>query len=101
MFFVFLGAFFAILGNFIKTIKPNHFIGIHTPWTLESDYTWEKTHQLSGPIWVVGGIMIAILPFVFPHKAVSPIIILGMLTVMILVPVVYSYFVYRNKDEEV
>jgi uncharacterized membrane protein len=100
LFFVFIGAFLAILGNFMKTIRPNHFIGIRTPWTLESDHTWEKTHQLGGPIWVVGGIMIAILPFVSPLKDVMTIIFLGIVAIMALVPIVYSYIVYKNEEEE-
>ncbi|MCK6608952.1 MAG: DUF1648 domain-containing protein, partial [Flavobacterium sp.] len=29
-----IGLLFAFLGNYFKTIKPNYFIGIKTPWTL-------------------------------------------------------------------
>jgi len=97
---VFIGALFAFLGNFMKTIKPNHFIGIRTPWAMESDHTWEKTHQLGGPIWVVGGIMIAILSLIPALKTVMVFVVLGILTIMVLVPTIYSYIVYKNEEEE-
>jgi uncharacterized membrane protein len=35
--FVIVGLLFAFLGNYFKTIKPNYFIGIKTPWTLENE----------------------------------------------------------------
>jgi len=98
--FLLLGSLFAILGNYITTIKPNNFIGVRTPWTMESDYTWKKTHQLAGPLMIGGGIILDTLPFIFPYKAVSPIIVLGIIAIMVLVPVVYSYFVFRNEEEE-
>ena len=37
-------AYFAFLGNYFKTIKPNYFIGIKTPWTLENERGLEKKH---------------------------------------------------------
>jgi uncharacterized membrane protein len=97
---VVLGSFFAILGKFMKTMQPSYFIGFRTPWTLESDHTWKKTHQLAGPIWMVGGTMIALLSIFFAHKTVIPYISFGIIAIMCLVPFVYSYIVYRNEERE-
>jgi len=58
-----IGALFAMLGNYFQTIRPNYFIGIRTPWTLENEQVWKKTHLLSGRLWMVGGIVIVILSF--------------------------------------
>jgi uncharacterized membrane protein len=33
--------FFIALGNYFKVIQPNYFIGIKTPWTLESKEVWK------------------------------------------------------------
>jgi len=40
--FSIIGLLFAFLGNYFKTIKPNYFIGIKTPWTLENEEVWKK-----------------------------------------------------------
>ena len=46
-----------ILGNFMGKMRPNYFVGIRTPWTLESPVVWQKTHRISGPIWVAAGLL--------------------------------------------
>jgi len=33
------------IGNLMYSIKPNYFVGIRTPWTLNSEFVWRKTHQ--------------------------------------------------------
>ncbi|HLV39232.1 SdpI family protein, partial [Xanthomarina sp.] len=38
-----IGVLYIILGNYFKTIKANYFIGIRTPWTLESETVWKET----------------------------------------------------------
>src|SRR5690606_10208813 len=40
-----MGVLFIILGNYFKTIKANYFIGIRTPWTLESEAVWKDTNK--------------------------------------------------------
>ena len=40
--FAIIGLLIAFLGNYFKTIKPNYFIGIKTPWTLENEEVWKK-----------------------------------------------------------
>ena len=93
-----IGTFFSIIGIICKSIKPNNFIGVRTPWSMESDYNWKKTHQLAAPILIWGGAILDALPFIFPHKAVNTFIVLGIAFIMVLVPHVYSYIVYRNED---
>ena len=46
-----------IFGNLMGTMRPNYFVGIRTPWTLESPAVWQKTHRISGPIWVAAGLL--------------------------------------------
>src|SRR4051794_14598450 len=33
-------AFFVVLGNYLGNLRPNYFVGIRTPWTLEDPETW-------------------------------------------------------------
>lgn len=46
-----IGVLFIILGNYFKTIKPNYFLGIRTPWTLEDETVWKETH-MAGIMWL-------------------------------------------------
>jgi immunity protein, SdpI family len=86
---------FIILGNYFKTIKPNYFIGIRTPWTLENEAVWEDTHILGGKMWFIGGILIAISSIVLNSKA-NLIVLLIITGILIIVPIVYSYFSFKK-----
>jgi uncharacterized membrane protein len=89
-----VGLLFAALGFFFRSIKPNYFIGIRTPWTLENETVWTKTHKVSGPVWIAGGIFMAISPLF--AKAASVFIILGVTFGLAIFSVVYSFVTYRN-----
>src|SRR4029450_677673 len=39
-----IGLLFALIGNYMHTIKPNYFAGFRLPWTLESEDNWRQTH---------------------------------------------------------
>ena len=93
-----MGLLFAALGFFFRSIKPNYFIGIKTPWTLESEEVWTKTHQVSGPVWIACGLFMAIAPLF--AKAASVYIILGTTLGLSVFSVVYSYMVYKALPKE-
>jgi uncharacterized membrane protein len=92
----FLGLFFAVLGNYFQTVKPNYFIGIRTPWTLENENTWKSTHRLAGRIWMAGGILIVLFSFITESNSLLW-IVFGIITgIMVIVPVVYSYIEFKK-----
>lgn len=93
--FVLLGLFFAAMGNLMHSIKPNYFVGIRLPWTLDNDDNWRKTHQLAGRIWFASGLTIAVLALLFSGETAF-VILFSMLFIMILIPVVYSYRLYKK-----
>lgn len=92
--FPLIGLLFAFLGNYFKTIKPNYFIGIRTPWTLENEEVWKKTHLMGGKIWFVGGLLMA-LTFVLPNE-IQLYTFLGITAVISIVPIVYSYLEFKK-----
>lgn len=94
-----LGGFFAALGNFFQTIRPNYFMGIRTPWTLESDSVWKKTHLLAGRVWMAGGLLILLLSFFFRNESLFLIISGTILGLLIVVPIVYSYLFFRQEKQ--
>ncbi|HPY82899.1 MAG: DUF1648 domain-containing protein [Bacteroidales bacterium] len=94
--FVIIGVFFAMFGNYFQTVRPNYFIGIRTPWTLENEQVWKKTHRLGGRIWLVGGVSIAILAFFVTYKIIFTILFVLILSFMVVVPVLYSYIEFKK-----
>ncbi|MBA4139525.1 MAG: SdpI family protein [Segetibacter sp.] len=94
-----MGLFFAYLGNLMYSVKPNYFVGIRTPWALEDDENWRKTHHLAGKLWFAGGILIAITTCFLPAITGVPVMI-GIVVIMTLIPGIYSYryFAHHKKS---
>jgi uncharacterized membrane protein len=90
-----IGIFFTYLGNIMYSLKPNYFVGIRTPWTLEDEGTWRKTHQLGGKIWLAGGIFITIATLLLP-ASIASLVFISAAIIMALIPVFYSYFYFKN-----
>jgi uncharacterized membrane protein len=93
--FVALGALFAVLGNYFQTIRPNYFIGIRTPWTLENPDVWKATHRLAGKLWMIGGILSILLSFVMP-KEIFKVIFITIICIITIVPVAHSYLEFKK-----
>lgn len=91
-----MGLLFCILGNYFHNIKPNYFAGLRLPWTLENEDNWRKTHLLAGKIWFAGGLIMAIV-CLFSPLIVSVITTFTLITVMIFIPCVYSYRLYKKQ----
>ncbi|WP_310395962.1 SdpI family protein [Hymenobacter sp.] len=69
---VLVGVFFALLGNYLTTVQPNYFVGIRTPWTLESPTVWARTHRVGGILFCVSGLLLAGLALVLPAAWALP-----------------------------
>lgn len=82
-----------LIGNVMGRFRHNYFVGIKTPWTLASDEVWRKTHRMSGPLWVIGGIILLILSFT---KINSDSAALAIILLIVIVPTVYSYVIYHK-----
>lgn len=92
---VVVGLLVTVLGNYMKTVKPNYFIGIRTPWTLESPEVWGKTHLLAGKLWFAGGLLM-VASALLSKGAVQFGLVLGIGLVISLIPVGYSFWLYRR-----
>ncbi len=85
---------FLILGNYMGKIKHNYFVGIKTPWTLANEEVWTKTHRFAGPFWVGAGILGLLLSFF--RTAWAGYLLFASYLVMGLVPIIYSYIIYKS-----
>lgn len=91
---LFLMALIVVIGNYLPTIKPNYFLGIRTPWTLEDDVVWFKTHRFSGRLWTgcgLGGLVIFI---VWPQLPL--LVSVCIIFLLASASMVYSYVTYRQ-----
>lgn len=90
-----VGFLLAAMGNVMGKVKPNHFVGIRVPWTLDDDEVWRRTHRFAAPIWVLGGLALwgtTLLP-AFLQLA----FVLTVVAVLTIAPVVYAYVIYRER----
>ncbi len=87
---------FIALGNYLPRVKSNWWIGIRTPWTLESEAVWRETHRVGGRLFVLGGV-VAGLSVVLPAALRMWVSLTG-LVLAGLVPVVYSYVLWRREQ---
>ena len=63
---VLVGGFFVFMGNYLTTVQPNYFVGIRTPWTLDSPRVWARTHRAGGILFCLTGLLMVGLALVLP-----------------------------------
>ncbi len=89
-----LGFLFYYLGVVTDHVRMNWFIGIRTPWTLNNEVVWRKTHKIGAKLFKACGV-IAFLGIIFDQIAlyliVLPVILVAIYTT------VYSYFEYQRQ----
>lgn len=90
---VFMGPLFLVLGNYLPKIRQNYTVGIRVPWTLNNENNWNKTHRMAGKVWVIGGLLL----FILGLLNIANGFVFGItLTLMFVVPIIYSYRLYKN-----
>ncbi|MBI3737612.1 MAG: SdpI family protein, partial [Chloroflexi bacterium] len=89
-----IGLIFIFAGLMMMKAKRNFFIGIRTPWTLSSDRVWDETHRVGSWIFIAMGI-ITMLTIFFGEIGIY--IMLVVLLIGVIIPVVYSYFLYQDE----
>ena len=95
---MFILLFMAFLGNYMINLKQNHFIGIRTPWTLESASVWKKTHQFAGKLLFFGSIVGIIIVFFLADFKVKLIFMAIWLISIMTVSVWKSYNFYKQES---
>lgn len=90
-----VGLMLAAMGNYLPRIRSNWFLGIRTPWTLDSEPVWRATHRVAGRTFVAGGLAVA-LAALLPRQA-RPWLLGPAVVAMVLIPLVYSYVAWRRE----
>lgn len=92
-----MGLLFIVVGSLLRKAKRNFFIGIRTPWTLSSDYVWDKTHKLGSVLFMLSGALAVIGGF-FGGMVAFWMLMVPLLgsTVFLFV---YSYVLYQRETK--
>lgn len=90
-----MGLLFIVIGSLLRKAKRNFFIGIRTPWTLSSDYVWDKTHQLGAVLFTASGVLAVIGGF-FGGMIAFWFLFVPMIGSTIFV-LIYSYVLYQKE----
>lgn len=96
---VLLGILFVFIGNYLPKIRQNRTLGIKISWTLNNEENWNKTHRLGGKVWVISG-LIMIFSIFLPHAVRVP-VAAGAIIAVTVIPIVYSYCIYKKHQKEV
>jgi uncharacterized membrane protein len=85
----------ATLGNYLGTLRPNYFIGIRTPWTLENAQTWRATHRVGGRLMFFGSLFLLLIQFFLSQSAFAT-LFLGAIVALVIWAFVYSWHHFRT-----
>ncbi len=93
-----VGLLFALIGNFMTTVKQNWTFGVRVSWTLSDEVVWSKTNRLGGYLFVAVGLL-TVASSVLP-STYGLFVLLGSLAVMLVVTYAYAYLLYRSRHPE-
>lgn len=94
-----VGGLFVVLGNVMPKIKSNHLAGIRTPWTLDNEKVWAKTHRFGGWIFVIAGVGMMALGLLVPAEE-SFVVMMGLIFGAALAPMIYSWAIHREEAKK-
>jgi uncharacterized membrane protein len=89
--------FLLIMGNYSGNLRPNYFVGIRTPWTLENPETWRVTHRLGGRLIFFGALTLLITQF-FLNEGIFAWLFLASILALVVWAFVYSWHHCRTHD---
>jgi len=94
---VFLSILWIILGIILPKCKQNWVAGFRVPWTYKSENCWDETHRFGGKLYVINGIISALLCLFVFNGLIALYYSLGSIFVISIIVLIYSYRVYRQE----
>lgn len=89
-----VGLMFIVMGNYMGKIRRNYMFGVRTPWTLSSELSWNKTHRLSGKLFVLSGVLVILASLWSPVWAFY--VMMATILGTVLFAMIYSYLVWKS-----
>lgn len=95
---VMTGFLFLTLGNVMPKIKQNYLVGVKTIWSYDDPDNWNKTQRFGGYCFCVVGVLLLLSCFV-PLVWRTAVILILIFTAALL-PLGYSWLLFRKKEKE-
>jgi uncharacterized membrane protein len=92
-----VGLLLLVIGNMLPKSRPGFFVGIRTPWTIVDEDVWIATHRLGGKLMMLAGAVLLVLALLPVDSALRGKLVLPVILVAVLVPVVFSWWLWRSK----
>ena len=89
-----VGLMFVIMGNYMGKIRRNYMFGVRTPWTLASDLAWNKTHRITGKLFVLSGLLT--IGATLLGSTVAFFTMMATILGTVIFAMVYSYLVWKR-----
>lgn len=98
-----LGILFAFIGKNMENIKPNWFFGIRTPWTINDEEIWAKTHKLGSKMFFGFGVSLFVIWglswFGLFGREIAFSLFLGEMIAVVVWSFVYPYQLWKAKHK--
>lgn len=91
-----MGVIFVALGNYLPKCQVNSVCGVRVPWTMSDPDIWARTHRVAGICMVVCGVALLVGAWLESLR----IAMFCLLFVAVLLPLVYSYVIYKKKQKQ-
>ncbi|MDO5418235.1 MAG: SdpI family protein [Lachnospiraceae bacterium] len=92
---VLIGVIFLAVGNYLPKCRQNYTVGIKLPWTLSDEDNWNKTHRLSGKLFMLAGAVSLVNLF-----AGAPYLTFAAILAAVVLPILYSFSLYVRKTKQ-
>jgi len=83
------------IGMLLSDTEQNWFMGIKTPWTLNSKTVWTSTHILGSKLFKISGVLALVGAFI--GGWISLLLILGPILASAVYLIYYSYAEYQKE----
>lgn len=93
-----VGLLFAVIGNYMTTVKQNWTFGVRVSWTLSDEVVWRKANRLGGYLFVGAGAVTVVCAFL--PAPLNIVLMLGTVLGVAVATYVYSYLLFRSRHPE-
>jgi uncharacterized membrane protein len=90
--------FMIVIGNYLGKTRSMFLGGVRTPWTLSSEYSWQRTHSLAGKLFILSGALGFAAVVALPLKFAVEIFVFSIVATVVF-SVVASYFYWLHDPE--
>ena len=98
--FICMGLTIAAMGNFLPKCKMNSVLGLRTSWSMANEDVWFKCQRFGGILFVICGIIIAVLSAVLERSIAVIAASASVAAVMLVFSIIGSKVIYDRSEKD-